>query len=842
MDGVRNRHVNVANEEDSDDVRSSDELLYDNVLLERVEHRFFDDSSSSSSDGSTSGGDSSVLVDPHDPREQKGDNEEEEEEEEGSGCCGFVIDRSPDSALASRLSMGSTYPPSARSGFTTASSSLQKRVRDMTSLLEPLAAAAKKRKGTALDSTRSALSCGDDERDSTNTTKIISPVLGFPPRMIAPCLSSSCFSIADENESLRQQHLQGSVDQVDALVAEVAQERLALDSILDVLKSAPECSRRLVSDLNDSQVLALRHCTVDMITPHAVLQRHDLQGEQQAEHVAYSTSEGGLYVVQGPPGCGKTHVLSALLHVCAETEQRVLVCASSNKAVCVALQKYLSSGGGLLSARLAIVGVEEKIDAYSTRDRSTDGEVLPSLSESEDSSRPHHSISDDPKHVADIFAGSFARRVDLSLTALCSDVRNVDLERDGFLDEIQKLSQAFSELVERLADRIPQFVQLTAKNAIDGAVSCFSQLVDSCALRFSAVDGTEVQSEEEGEVSEQMPVIQRVALECDAVFATHTTSIDNKMSRSQVVRVKLLKKDLLRSLRDLGAVFADATNSFAVSDEYVQSADFLFCTLSCAGNASVTRNFRNIDLLVVDEAAQAFEPELLVPMALLPKNLVLLGDPMQLPATVVSQELRRLGLDRSVMQRLMMGCRHPFCLLDTQYRMHPTIAQFSSQHFYRGRVKNAECVSNRASMLPSVGAGGGGYRVPGWLAGNCSFLDIEGSEQRVSRHGSSLQNLQEAQFIAHLLKYLRDQWAFNLSSQICVISFYAAQVQCIKDCVVSLGLGNQVQVLSVDSFQGSESDCVILSFVRSNAQGEVGFIKEFRRLNVALTRAQRLML
>jgi senataxin len=279
----------------------------------------------------------------------------------------------------------------------------------------------------------------------------------------------------------------------------------------------------------------------------------------------------------------------------------------------------------------------------------------------------------------------------------------------------------------------------------------------------------------------------------------------------------------------------------AISDEFIQTADVLFCTLSCAGNASVARNFRNIDLLVIDEAAQAFEPELLVPMALLPKNLVLLGDPMQLPATVMSQEIRRLGLDRSVMQRLVVGCRHPFCLLDTQYRMHPAIARFSSRHFYGGLVRDAESVSARDSILPCVGVGG--YRVPGWLAGNCSFLDIEGTEQRGNRMGRSLENLQEAQFVAHLVRYLRDQWALNLARQVCVITFYAAQVQRIQECLAALGLGGgQVQVLSVDSFQGSECDCVILSFVRSNAHGDVGFVKEFRRLNVALTRARRLML
>lgn len=95
-----------------------------------------------------------------------------------------------------------------------------------------------------------------------------------------------------------------------------------------------------------------------------------------------------------------------------------------------------------------------------------------------------------------------------------------------------------------------------------------------------------------------------------------------------------------------------------------------------------------------------------------------------------------------------------------------------------------------------------------------------------------------------MVEYLKNRVGLNLQRQVCIITFYAGQVICINK---SIKLSNTIKndglrVMTVDSFQGSECDVVILSFVRNNSRGSVGFLKDFQRLNVALTRARHLLI
>lgn len=92
-----------------------------------------------------------------------------------------------------------------------------------------------------------------------------------------------------------------------------------------------------------------------------------------------------------------------------------------------------------------------------------------------------------------------------------------------------------------------------------------------------------------------------------------------------------------------------------------------------------------------------------------------------------------------------------------------------------------------------------------------------------------------------LASYLQRQHGFDLVTQACVITFYAGQVLCINKALKKAGMGGGIRVMTVDSFQGSECDVVILSFVRSNSRGSVGFVRGYQRLNVALTRAKHLL-
>jgi hypothetical protein len=125
--------------------------------------------------------------------------------------------------------------------------------------------------------------------------------------------------------------------------------------------------------------------------------------------------------------------------------------------------------------------------------------------------------------------------------------------------------------------------------------------------------------------------------------------------------------------------------------ELLGSADVVFCTLASAGS-SVVKSTSSIDDLIVDEAAAATEPELYIPFQLKPRRLLVVGDPVQLPATVLSRAAERLGLAQSLHERLMYDLNWDHIILDVQYRMMPEISKFPSARFYGSKIVDGENV------------------------------------------------------------------------------------------------------------------------------------------------------
>mmetsp|Transcript_808 Transcript_808/g.1380 ORF Transcript_808/g.1380 Transcript_808/m.1380 type:complete len:536 (+) Transcript_808:115-1722(+) len=313
---------------------------------------------------------------------------------------------------------------------------------------------------------------------------------------------------------------------------------------------------------------------------------------------------------------------------------------------------------------------------------------------------------------------------------------------------------------------------------------------------------------------------------------------------------------VLSSLNGGGA----SSGQSSLAEELIATAHMVFCT-TCSAGSGVLRHFKDIDFLIVDEAAQLFEPELFVPLQRGPRNLVMIGDPRQLPATIFSTQIQSARLGISAMQRLMDVCDYPFDLLNTQYRMHPAISSLSNKYFYAGQLFDSHFVQTRDCIIqqhwvmnkcPKMAL----RPMPKWLNSRFSFIDVSGAERGVAHMSNSMENIEEALMVSKIVSFLSNSVGMRVGKSVCVITFYAAQVTCIQKCLrqqqqvlaekrVSGGVGGycgDVKVLTVDSFQGSEADCVIVSFVRSNNDSRVGFVKDFQRLNVALTRARHLLL
>jgi ATP-dependent RNA/DNA helicase IGHMBP2 len=278
-------------------------------------------------------------------------------------------------------------------------------------------------------------------------------------------------------------------------------------------------------------------------------------------------------------------------------------------------------------------------------------------------------------------------------------------------------------------------------------------------------------------------------------------------------------------------LLADARRLEAQAVEHVLDNADVLCATTTALNHEVLGR-RRFDLCVIDEACQSTEPGCWLPL-LWCEKVVLCGDHCQLPPTVVSQEAAAQGLGVSLFERLMGHYNGTIAsALTVQYRMHRAIMDFPSQAFYESRLQADPSVSEHVLTDLQGVAQNDTTGVP------IEFIDTAGAsfDEEVEPDGESRLNRQEATLVC---RKVRDFLAWGVApGDIAVIATYAAQVRLLRERLSVPGL----EIDSVDGFQGREKEVVVISLVRSNAQGEIGFLQEVRRMNVAMTRARRKLL
>jgi DNA polymerase III delta prime subunit len=278
-------------------------------------------------------------------------------------------------------------------------------------------------------------------------------------------------------------------------------------------------------------------------------------------------------------------------------------------------------------------------------------------------------------------------------------------------------------------------------------------------------------------------------------------------------------------------LLADARRLEAKAVEHVLDRS----AVVCATTTGLDRDLlgpRQFDLVVIDEACQSTEPGSWIPLAWA-KRLVLAGDHQQLPPTVLSDEAARCGFGVSLFERLVHVHSDSITrLLTTQYRMHEAIMGFSSAEFYGGRLVADETARGRLlADLPGVAAEAA-------LEMPLEFIDTAGAgyDEQTEPDGESRLNPQEARLVVKRIERLL---ALGVQpADIAVITPYAAQARLLRERIDAAGL----EIDTVDGFQGREKEVIVISMVRSNPEGEVGFLANERRMNVALTRARRKLL
>ncbi|SMD38199.1 AAA domain-containing protein [Reichenbachiella faecimaris] len=301
-----------------------------------------------------------------------------------------------------------------------------------------------------------------------------------------------------------------------------------------------------------------------------------------------------------------------------------------------------------------------------------------------------------------------------------------------------------------------------------------------------------------------------------------------KFKRSFGHNEKKQRKALKDEARSLKAQ-AEHLNYYIVND-IISKSQVIACTLVGANNQMLKG--MTFETVFIDEAAQALEPASWIPI-LKSDRVIFAGDHCQLPPTIKSFEAAKAGLEVTLFEKAIQR-NQADTMLQEQYRMHEQIMNFSSRLFYKDQLIANEMVRNWRVFVEDQ---------------TVEFIDTAGCGyfEQVDPETRSSFNTEEADLLfKHLTNYLMTLDAMGKSDDLAsigVISPYKAQVINMQEQLAAMELDEittkKVAVNTIDSFQGQERDVIYISLVRSNENGEIGFLSDTRRMNVALTRARK---
>ncbi|XP_058072374.1 uncharacterized protein LOC131221204 isoform X2 [Magnolia sinica] len=338
-----------------------------------------------------------------------------------------------------------------------------------------------------------------------------------------------------------------------------------------------------------------------------------------------------------------------------------------------------------------------------------------------------------------------------------------------------------------------------------------------------------------GHPARLLPQVLESALDAQVLRGDNSALANDIRKEMKVLNGKLLKtkdrntkRDIRKELRTL-AKEERKRQQLAITD-VIKNADVVLTTLT--GASSHKLEGTTFDLVIIDEAAQALEVACW--MALLKgSRCILAGDHLQLPPTIQSVEAERKGLGKTLFERLAsLYGDEVMAMLTVQYRMHELIMDWSSKELYDSKIKahpsvaghmlyDLEAVQKSSSTEPTL-----------------ILIDIAGCdmEEKKDEEDSTMNEGEAAVAIAHAKRLVESG---VLSSDIGIITPYAAQVVLLRMMRSKEDKLKEMEISTVDGFQGREKEAIIISMVRSNSKKEVGFLRERRRMNVAVTRARR---
>jgi len=307
-----------------------------------------------------------------------------------------------------------------------------------------------------------------------------------------------------------------------------------------------------------------------------------------------------------------------------------------------------------------------------------------------------------------------------------------------------------------------------------------------------------------------------------------------RIGRPDTVRAELAQYLIDEIVDKEVGPMAELKLRFQAEDKVIRDADVVCCT--CSGSGADRMERFKFTCVLLDEASQITEPSTLIPLTHGARQVCLVGDHKQLPPTTVSREAGEAGLGTSLFDRMISRGMTPE-MLTIQYRMHPTINEYSSRTFYEGFVKSGVTAADRPLIK--------GFD---WPNPDKPIAFVEVNDSRDRKEGTSFYNEDEVDKMVEIISAMVESGDIT-PKDIGVVTPYAAQVQKLRRALkvdrqrpgvtTSWSGKEQVEISSVDGFQGREKELIVFSAVRANTSGNVGFLADPRRINVMLTRAKR---
>ncbi|WP_293139979.1 AAA domain-containing protein [Okeania sp. SIO3I5] len=535
------------------------------------------------------------------------------------------------------------------------------------------------------------------------------------------------------------------------------------------------------------------------------------ESQQKAVCKALATEE--IFLIQGPPGTGQTSVITEIIRQILKEypNDKILISSQSN----VAVDNVLTRISTVESQEIKCIriGREEKIE-----ENAKQFEV-------------RKAIINWQKYISEKYVAYWQEYQEKNEQIL-SGVKKI-----SELEEIKNKGQELKSLAAKLTKiiaRVNSELVIEPENlaSIEFSDIALELIYEKLELERKILESIEKYT---AKFCIEYPVQKQLSNWIDRESKFLATLLgDNQENYQNFIKLEKLNKEwnekLQRKQQDLMSIFMDEINVVGAT---------------CLGVARF--KYRNFDWVIIDEAARSTALESFVPMSK-GKKIILVGDNQQLPPIIDKEVQQKAWNEQQIEQRILEMSLFEYLYeklpdnnkitLTNQYRMHPNIGDLVSELFYESEVKS-EFVNLEKKQHSLTEFKSSIY----WI----STSDVSPEESQEKRAGKSFSNLYEAKVIKGVLaKIQKNCESNNLSKEVGVISAYRSQIGILESTIAPKNkqLWKNIDILihTVDAFQGGEKDIIIYDLVRSNSQKELGFNSDYRRLNVALSRARQLLI